>query len=230
MRFYLNQELLKLTEQLNAILHSWSEKWISSSIPVAVTKCEITGDLSGFAYQHGIYLTQHQDKIVHWLAGNQYQAPIELAAVFANVWEMAVSELSENINRSGYLPAERTLDDLAYVGSGAVEVSVSMGSDQLRLLLDRETVRQLLPDPETVSRKEALHGVSTLLDSTSIDVHVETSPVELTYSQITKMKVGDVLKLSHSVEKPLDIRVNRKKIAKAYLAKSNGNKALVLEG
>lgn len=123
--------------------------------------------------------------------------------------------------------------------SGALLLSVPWWSAQLRLLLSGETVeRFLFPSGRPAVKKVPSGGLvplSRALASRRVGVEVQLEPFELEVGALASMRVGDVLRTTHRLERPLMVEVGGARAESVlewsgFLGRAGSNKAVELVG
>lgn len=123
--------------------------------------------------------------------------------------------------------------------SGALLLSIPWWSAELRVLLSGETVeRFLFPSGRPIAKKAprgALVQLAQAVASRSVRVEAQLEPLELEVGALTSMRVGDVLRTTHRLERPLVVAVGAAGAENVvewsgFLGRAGSNKAVELVG
>ena len=112
--------------------------------------------------------------------------------------------------------------------SGSVMVHLAASSWSTWLLLNGACVTALIGSPAARDDRQAASHVEDGLSAMSVRASIEVSGCELTLGDLEAIRCGDILRLPHSLEDPLAVTVEARRVCAAFLGARNGLLAVEL--
>jgi hypothetical protein len=223
-------------EQLEAALLEWRSDWLNLNVDISLV--EINGNVSlennlpeyVLYFDDVLFNCKDQQLLQEMVVGREW--PIseqENSNTFASlIQQLSTIQISEFIMLlCGEMPADNS--EHRILPSPYVEVKLQINDGEMSFYFSSNWMSKHFPLKYDLSGLPKLAALPTALLASQSSVEIKAGQIKMTYGQLTKLKVGDVLLSDMLVGDVFTAEIHHKPVFTSFLGQHEDNKAIIVE-